>query len=291
RAASGFALVVSGSVLLGWHLDLPILRSILPGRAAMSPLTAVTFLLIASALWVETESSGGHRPIRWLARAAASLVLLVGLVTVFGYDLGENLSLDQSRFLERLGTDGIEPNTGLCFVLLSVALLLLDSESHPRVWPAQFILLISAVIFLTSLLRDADGAPTRDGLPRYIPVALPTAATFFVLSVGTLWARPGRGLVAVATADDQGGVLARRLLPAAILIPAFLGWLRLVAEHRGLLSAQLGVAIMVVVSAVLLTALIVATCQSVHRVELMRKAAERRIATLVASCALPDRRD
>src|SRR5207245_2012316 len=72
RAASGFALVVSGSVLLGWQFDLPILRSILPGRAAMSPLTAVTFVLIATALWLETESSGGHRPIRWLARAAAS---------------------------------------------------------------------------------------------------------------------------------------------------------------------------------------------------------------------------
>src|SRR2546429_5777285 len=140
RAASGFALVVSGSVLLGWQFDLPILRSILPGRAAMSPLTAVTFVLVATALWLETESSGGHRPIRWLARAAAGLVLLVGLVTVFGYDLGENLSLDQSRFLDRLGTDGIEPHTGLCFVLLSAALLLLDSESRPRVWPAQFIL-------------------------------------------------------------------------------------------------------------------------------------------------------
>src|SRR5437867_2899313 len=47
RAASTFALVVSGSVLLGWQLELPILRAILPGRAAMSPLTAVTFVLVA----------------------------------------------------------------------------------------------------------------------------------------------------------------------------------------------------------------------------------------------------
>src|SRR5213593_2641622 len=212
RVASGFALVVSGFVLLGWQLELPILRTILPGRAAMSPLTAVTFVLVATALWLETESSGGHRPIRWLARAAASLVLLVGLVTVFG-DLGENPALDQSLFLDRLGTDGIEPHTGLCFALLSAALLLLDSESRPRVWPAQFILLISAVISLTSLLGYAYGAEAGYGLARYIPVALPTAATFFVLSVGTLWARPGRGLMAVVTADDQGGVLARRLLP------------------------------------------------------------------------------
>src|SRR5206468_12868937 len=220
------------------------------------------------------------------SRSAASLALVVRLVTGFGDDLAESLSFDQSRFLDRLATDGIEPHTGLCFVLLSAALLLLDSESRPRVWPAQFILQISAVISLTSLLGYAYGAEAGYGLARYIPVALPTAATFFVLSVGTLWARPGRGLVAVVTADDQGGVLARRLLPAAILVPAFLGWLRLVAEQRGLLSAQLGIAIMVMVSIFLLTALVVATCQSLHRVDLIRKAGERRLATQYATTAI-----
>src|SRR2546426_12627898 len=99
RAASGFALVVSGSVLLGWQFDLPILRSILTGRAAMSPLTAVTFVLIATALRLEADSSGGHPPIRWMARAAAGLPVLVGLVPVFGYALGGNLSPDNSAVL------------------------------------------------------------------------------------------------------------------------------------------------------------------------------------------------
>src|SRR5262245_3028167 len=294
RAASCFALVVSGSVLLGWQLDLPILRTILPGRAAMSSLTAVTFVLVASALWLETECAGGHRhnahrPLRWLARAAAGLVLGVGRVTrlsVVGRDVDATLCLDQARFLDRLNTDGIEPNTGLCFVLLSAALLLLDSESRPRVWPAQFILLISAVISLTSLLGYAYGAEAGYGLARYIPVALPTAATFFVLSIGTLWARPGRGLMAIVTADDQGGVLARRLLPGAIVVPALLGWLTLVVEHRGLLSIELGFAIIVVVGVLLTTALIVAICQSLHRVDLIRRAGERRLATQYATTAI-----
>lgn len=35
----------------------------------MSPLTAVTFMLVASALWLETGSLDGHRGMRWLARA------------------------------------------------------------------------------------------------------------------------------------------------------------------------------------------------------------------------------
>jgi hypothetical protein len=120
----------------------------------MSPLTAVTFLLVASGLWLE-----------WLARAAASLVLLVGVVTIVGSS-----------------ANVIAADTGLCFVLLSAALLLLDWQSRPRLWPAQFIVLISAAISLTSLLGYAYGAETQDTLARYIPMALPTAATCLVAS-------------------------------------------------------------------------------------------------------------
>src|SRR5215510_3535408 len=171
RAASCFALVLSGFFLLGWQFDLSLPRSLLPEQAAMSPLTAVTFMLFASALWLETESLRGRRQIRWLARAAASPVLLIGLVTVLGYDLGEGLRRDQA---------------GLCFVLLSAGLLLFEGESRGRLWPAQLILLITAAISLTSLLGYAYGAEPAYGLARYIPASAPIAATFFVLSLGSL---------------------------------------------------------------------------------------------------------
>jgi len=286
RVASSFALVLSGLVLLGWQLDLPLLRSILPGRAAMSPLTAVTFMLAASALWLETESLAVYRQIRWLARVAASLVLFVGLVTLVGYLLGRNLGLDQLLFRHRLGTNRVAPNTGLCFVLLSAALLLLDWEGRPRLWPAQFILLVPAAISGTSLIGYAYGTEALYEVGRYIPMALPSAATFLVLSLGALWARPGRSLLAAVTADDPGGVLARRLLPTAIVIPAFLGWLRVVAERRGLLPTELGLAIMVVVTIALFTALIVATGRSLSRADLARKAGERRLATQYATTAI-----
>ena len=262
-------MVLSGFALLRWQLDPPLLRSIQPGPAAMSPLTAVTFMLVASALWLETGSLDGHRRMRWLARAAASLVLLVGLVTVVGSS-----------------ANVIAADTGLCFILLSAALLLLDWQSRPGLWPAQFIVLISAAISLTSLLGYAYGAEAQDSLARYIPMALPTAATCLVLSVGTLWSRPGRGLVAAVTADDPAGVLARRLLPIAVLAPAVIGWLRLVAEHRGLLPMELGLAIMVVVSIILFTALIVTTCRSLNHADLIRKAGERRLATQYATTAI-----
>ena len=52
------------------------------------------------------------------------------------------------------------------------------------------------------------------------------------MSAGILCARPDRGVMAVVSSPDAGGVLARRLLPAVIVIPAVVGWLRWLAEQR-----------------------------------------------------------
>ena len=248
RATSIFALVLGWLVLLGWQLDLPILRSTLPGRVAMNPMTALTFMLAAGSLWLQVEPFADRRKLWWAGRVAASLVLLVGLITLVGYVVGQNLGLDQLLFQSRLEGNRIAPNTGLSLLLLGAALLLLDWEIRPQLWPVQFILLIPATIALTSLLGYVYGVGALYGVASYIPMALPTAVTFLVLSLGVLLARPARGLTAVVTADDPGGVLARRLLPAAILVPAFLGWLGLVSEHRGLLPTELGLAMMVVLT-------------------------------------------
>jgi len=278
-AASVVAIGISGVVLLGWELDLPALRTILPGRVAMNPMTALAFMLAAGSLWLQTASFGDHREIRWAARVAASVVVLVGVVTLAGYVIGENLGLDQLLFRGRLGANRVAPNTGLNFLLLGAALLRLDWQSRPGLWPAQWVLLVPLTVSLTSLLGYVYGVGALYGVARYIPMALPTAVTFFVLSVGALWARPRRGLVAVVTAEQPGGVLARRLLPAAILIPVLLEWLRLVSEQRGLLPTELGRAIAVVLTILLFTALIWATSRSLNRADLVRKADESRLAT------------
>ena len=283
RVASVFAVALGGAALLGWQLDLPALRAILPGHVAMNPMTALTFMLAAGSLWLQAESSDDRREIRWVARAAASLVVLVGVVTLAGYAVGGNLGLDQLLFRGRLGTNRIAPNTGVNFVLLGTALLRLDWQSRPGLWPAQFVLLVPITISLTSLLGYVYGVGALYGVARYIPMSLPTAIAFLALSVGALWARPQRGLVAVVTGDHPGGVLARRLLPAAIFIPVFLGWLRLVSERRGLVPTELGLAIVVVLTILLFSALIWATSRSLNRADLVRRAGESRLATQYAT--------
>src|SRR5262249_45762528 len=122
-----------------------------------------------------------------------------------------------------------------------------------------------------------------------IPMALPTALGFFTLSVGALCARPDQGLMRVVTSDEPGGVLARRLLPAGILIPAGPGGLgaspRRAAFMRLAGSTRHGVsrAIVVVLTILLFTMLIWVTARSLNRAERKRKDGERRLAAQYAT--------
>ncbi len=60
--------------------------------------------------------------------------------------------------------------------------------------------------------------------PYTTSMALHTAVLFILLSIGILWARAEQGLMRVVTSDTYGGLLARRLLVAAIAVPFILGW-------------------------------------------------------------------
>ncbi|HET9488814.1 MAG TPA: response regulator [Methylomirabilota bacterium] len=279
RAASILATLVAGVALLGWQLDAPALRAWLAGSVAMNPLTALTFMLAAGSLWLRTGSAGERVAVRRVARALASLVVLVGALTLAGYLIGGNPGLDQVLFHDRLVGNRMAPNTGLNFLLLGAALLVLDWQPRAGFWPAQLTLLAPIVISLTSVVGYVYGVGSLYSVANFIPMALPTAIAFLGLSVGTLWARARSGLVAVVTADHPGGVLARRLLPAAILIPVLLGWLKLASEQGGIISAELGAAIVVALTIVLFAALIWATSRSLNRADLVRRASESRLAT------------
>jgi signal transduction histidine kinase/DNA-binding response OmpR family regulator len=89
--------------------------------------------------------------------------------------------------------------------------------------------------------------------------------------------------MSVVTSDEAGGVLARRLLPAAIVIPAGLGWLRHVAEQTGFMGTTVGLASVVVLTILLFVVLIWLTARTLNRAERKRKAGEARLAAQYAT--------
>jgi signal transduction histidine kinase/CheY-like chemotaxis protein len=286
RALLRIVMIVGWLVLVGWQFDVELLKSILPGRVAMNPLTAFGFVLAAGALWLlEREARESVRTVRRVrvVRIAACAVLTIGAVTVFGYALGENVGLDQLLFRARLGSNRIAPNTALSFIFVGAALLLLNWEPRRGIRPAQVLALVPIVIALTSILGYVYAVGELYAVAGYIPMALPTAAAFLALGVAMLCAHPDRGLMAVIASDHLGGTLARQLLPAAAAIPALLSGLWLLGHRSGLFGAELGLALVAVGNILAFATLIGGASRSLNRAERRRQTGERRLATQYAT--------
>ncbi len=284
RAVSVVAILVGSSVLVGWTLDVDVLKRIFPGLVAMNPATAIAFVLAGLSLWL-VQAQNRTSGLRRIARGLAFAVALVGLIKLVGILSGWDVGIDQLLFRGRLESEAavtgipnrMAPNTALNFFLLGGALLLVDRQNHRSYWLAQLLIVVSLAASVLAIVGYAYGVTSFYGVASFIPMALHTALTFVVLSVGLLCVRPDHGLMAIVTSDSMGGVVVRRLLPAAILVQIALGWLRLVGQQAGLYGTELGVALMVVSSTVILTALIAWIAGLLYRSDTERKRAEEQL--------------
>ena len=280
---------------MGWTLDIEVLKRVLPGLVAMNPATAITFVLAGVALLVLLRTDVEDEGLGRVSRGLALAVALVGLLKLIGLLSGWGSGVDQLLFAEKLEAEAavsgvpnrMAPNTALNFLLIGCGLLLLDWRTRRgHYWPAQYLVLAAAVPSLLTILGYAYGVGSFSGVASHIPMALHTALAFLVVVVGILCSRPERGLVALLRSDSMGGVVTRRLLPAAVLVPTALGWLRLEGERAGLYNTEVGVALMVVLSIAILATVVGLSARLLHRTDTERKRAEEarsRLAAIVES--------
>ncbi len=277
RAASGTVILVGCLALVGWVLNITALKSILPGLVTMKANTALAFVLAGVSLWILCAEQTDQR-MRRIARACAAIVALIGFLTLGEYLSGWDLGIDQLLFEEALGAVGtfapgrMAPTTALNFLVIGLALVALDAPRGLRA--VQMFTLAAGVIGLLNFMGYAYGVKALYGLASHTQMAVHTAAAFIVLSVGLLFARPERGLMAIASSDGAGGVVARRLLPAALGVPFLLGWLRLIGQRAGFYSTEFGVAIFAVSTVIVLAVVTWSNAGLLYRTDVERKRAE-----------------
>jgi signal transduction histidine kinase len=277
-------MVVAGlgaAVLLGWALDIPALKSILPNWVTMKANTAVGFLLSGIALVLLQEGSSSYGRPMFLARVCAACVMGIGLLTLAEYAGGLNLGIDQLLFEEpatAVGTSHpgrMAPTTALSFGLVGAALWGLGS---PRGVPsAQGAALTVVLIGWLGVTGYAYGVQALYGISFYTQMAAHTAVAFVLLGGGILLARVDRGVMRITSADTFGGMVFRRLWPAILFVPLVLGWFRLEGERAGLYGTEFGAAIFAISSSVIFSLIVWLTASWLHRADLGRREAERQI--------------
>ena len=197
--AGGIACLLGAVVLVGWITRHVEFIQVSPTTVPMQFNTALSFLLLGTALAGESMRWG--RP----ARLLGILSGFISVATLVQYGLHIDLGLDQ-LFMESYVSTGawapgrMAPNTALAFLLASVALITAsDWQDRPRrtVVPALFGSVVAA-LGTVSAFGYAGGIPSAYGWGDLTPMAPQTAAGMMIL---------GGGLVALSwrLGNPEGG--------------------------------------------------------------------------------------
>ncbi len=267
-------LVVAIGVLVGWVVGSPRLTALVPGLTAMNPLTAVCFILVATALLGSPLRATGLR--RGAIVGVAVVVGGCGIVRLSAYITGWDLPVDQLLFSSQLDPGGappnrMAPNTALNFAAVGVILgSLVAGRTRWTQGAVALVLLTSGIALLgyaysvTSLVRVAA----------FIPMALHTAGLFVMVCVAALCAAPEVGMIAMLTRRSPGGRVVRVMLPTFVVGPPVLGWLRLQGELAGLYTPAFGLAMLIGATVVIGLALTWRTARAIDFGEAERQRAD-----------------
>jgi PAS domain S-box-containing protein len=270
RVASAVVFVVGALVLLGWILGIAALTSVVPGWPKMVASTALAFVLAGVSLWLQASER-----LRAGAYVCAALAIFIGAFGVTTRLLGWNVRLDNLS-IEKLSIAGISPAgsmspaTALSFVLVGSALLFARGHRFSRTY--QMCAILTLLIGWLGFSRYIFGG---EPLVPYAAMAIHTATLLLLLGAGVLSLRSDVGLMRLLSSRLAGGYSARRLLPAAILVPLIAGSLALYAERTVWLDVEGAFSLFALTSVIVFGVLAWINAAVIERTDLERQQAQR----------------
>jgi PAS domain S-box-containing protein len=258
-------------VLAGWQLAAERITRAAPGLPAMNPMVAGSFVLAGTSLLILSLARNAG-PLRALGSVSAGVVTLVAFGRLAEYVFPLTLGIDSVLYSRQVAASHSQVGawTALGFLALGIAITIAYRRPGARLGGLiQGAALAAGVLAFLNLIGYLFGAGSLHG-----PMALHTAAGHLALSAAVLLLFPDRGLVGALRSAGPGGTLLRRLLPAVVVVPLALGWLRLVGQRSGVFGFEMGTALVTVSTIVALAALAWWSAAALERAEARRSETE-----------------
>lgn len=282
RVAAGLVFFAGAVTLSGWLLNIPLLTQPHPAIVAMKANSAAGFVVLGVMLWLHATPTDVHGSSRARAGRALSLVVAaLGLATLAEYVLGFDLHIDQALVVDRLaarqtGAAGrMALNSAACFALTGMAGFVSWTRLPRRHWIAQALAAIVSFIALVAIVGYAYRVEVLYRPGAVTSMAQHSAALFLVAAIGILRSSPDEGFVGALTRGGPGTDMFRRNLGPLILLPLFLGWLRLWGERRGLYPTRVGTLIFATSLVLILVPMAWQSAVRMNRADEQRRRPER----------------
>jgi len=249
--STGLLGIVAGlTSLCGWSVLPSYVIRHLWFVSQVHPNAALGFILVGFSLRL-ARYDGATAWVHGACKLFRISVGLLGLLSLANIWFHWNLGID--KFIVRDPTavmpGAMPPAAALCFYILGCALVLLTAG---RSVLCQILSLTVTTITTGTLVASTYAWFAPQTLPGYLGMPAITALLLLFLSVGVVSSNANHTVLTVMTSNSVGGAMARRLLPASLVIPLVLGFLRLKGQDAGWFGPALGLVLHVVATMLLL---------------------------------------
>lgn len=235
-------------IMMIWIVDPKILILVLPQSATEKFNTALLFALCA------LHSLSTTAPLSSLKRWTDSIpfiIILISGVTLLATLTSTSLFLDQLIADDPLTAPDALPGqmsgmTSFLFLLMGIAYLVNRKSTLIAEQLGIFVNLI-ALVAVFAFLFDFEALYS---IGFFSTVSIFTGLQFVLLSMIFVLSLEDGIIHNLVTRDNPAGIVARRLFPAMLLLPASFGWLTLQGVNRGLYQPTFALVLLVMLTIV-----------------------------------------
>jgi signal transduction histidine kinase len=267
--------VVCGIDLVWWAWPAAVPLRPAFGTFIMTPDSAAGMALAGIALLLARHTAVP----RWaliLSRVLGAAMAIWGLLFLLEWVSQRDLGIDGLLFGDRVVARGgaasgrLGLNTAAAYVLIGLGLMLLHVGNRALRAIGGFATVVALLIAFLAAVGYVNNEESLYGLSPANGMAFSTALGCIALCLGMLFARRSDGMAAILVDSAGGGVLARRLLPAAVIVPLILGRLWLTGERVGIYGARGGASLFIVATTVVFVWVVTRSARVVHAADLQR---------------------
>jgi signal transduction histidine kinase len=242
------ASVLSVLVIIGWILDVPLLKSVLPGYETMKFNTALCFILISTTLFLQIINN--KSTFYQLSTILCLIVLIYGTLSLSQELFTYNLGIDQFFVIDfeaiannKVYPGRMSPLTAICFILLALAFFGVKSVDKRKIKVAQVLFHIVTTLSFIAILGYLFKVPVFYKLSFLTSVAILTTIAFFMLSIAASLINPTVAFTGLFTGNKIGNSMARKLFIQMLVIILILTNIFLWSIRHSEVSVEFGIAL------------------------------------------------
>lgn len=269
-------------VILGWLLNIPILKQIIPGFVNMVFNTALAFVLFAGALLVTQYPKSKSQAIAYLLFSFAGT--LIGFITLLQFVFHFNTGIDElfTRDTEKVSPSHLFAgrmafNSAICITIFGFGLLMLSVKKNVFDRLAQWFFHTVTIFSAIALIGYLYGASLFLSVLYISSMAVQTGVLFFILSIAASLLNPEIGITRLFTGKLIGNQMAKRLFTLMLTMIIIFGSIRVQTNQYKLFSLEIWISLLAVCFLIMSLVVIWNTALWLNRVDADRSKAEAEV--------------